>query len=67
MSKKIVEQLNKTGMPVEPETKVLDVICGMELDPVYTKLHAEHKKEIYYFCSTVCKNHFVNDPQKYVG
>lgn len=54
-------------MHIEQEAKALDVVCGMEIDPVHTKLHAEHRGEVYYFCSTVCKNHFVNDPQKYVG
>lgn len=46
---------------------VIDPICGMELDPSDTKLHVEHKGEVYYFCNTVCKNHFVNDPQKYIS
>lgn len=49
------------------ESKAFDVVCAMEIDPVHTKLHVEHKGEVYYFCSTTCQNHFVNDPQKYVG
>lgn len=67
MSTKIEKQLNKTGMHIEPDAKALDVVCGMELNPVSTKLHAEHKGEVYYFCSTTCKNHFVSSPEKYVG
>lgn len=63
----ITKKLNKTGMHIVQEVKALDVICGMEVDPAQTKLHVEHKGEIYYFCNTVCKNHFVNNPQKYVG
>lgn len=54
-------------MHIEPDKKVLDVVCGMELDPLKTKLQAEHQGEIYYFCSQTCRNHLVNDPQKYVG
>lgn len=46
---------------------VVDVVCGMELDPKETKLHLEHKGEVYYFCNMSCKNHFANDPKKYVG
>lgn len=67
MSNNITKQLKKAGMHIELENKALDVICGMEVDPAQTKIHVEHKGEVYYFCSTVCKNHFVNDPQKYVG
>ena len=61
------KQLRKAGMHIEAEVSVLDVICGMELDPKRTKLHVEHKGEVYYFCSMTCKNHFVHDPEKYVG
>lgn len=67
MSTIVTKQLKKAGMHLELEKKVLDLVCGMELDPSETKLHVEYKGEVYYFCSTVCKNHFVNDPQKYVG
>lgn len=67
MSKNITKKLHKIGMHVEQKIKALDVVCGMELDPLRTKLHVEHKGEVYYFCSTTCKNHFVNDPQKYIG
>jgi Cu+-exporting ATPase len=67
MSTSIAKQLKKVGMHIEPETKALDVVCGMELDPSRIKLHVEHQGEVYYFCNPVCKNHFVNDAEKYVG
>ncbi len=63
----IIKQLRKVGAHIEPEAKALDVVCGMEVDPLHAKLHVEHSGEVYYFCSTTCKNHFVNDPEKYVG
>ncbi len=44
-----------------------DLICGMEVDPTECKHHTEHNSEVYYFCSTNCKNHFVMNPQKYLG
>ncbi|HEY4483288.1 MAG: hypothetical protein A3I39_01130 [Candidatus Yanofskybacteria bacterium RIFCSPLOWO2_02_FULL_47_9b] len=59
--------LKKAGMHIEPEKKALDVICGMELDPAQVKFHVEHKNEVYYFCSLTCKNHFINNPEKYIG
>jgi len=67
MSKNITKQLHKVGMHIESQKKALDVVCGMEIDPLRTRLHVEYRGEVYYFCSTTCKNHFVNDPQKYVG
>ena len=67
MANHFKKQLHASGMHVELEEKALDVICGMELDPIHTKLHIEHKDQVYYFCSVVCKNHFVNDPEKYIG
>jgi YHS domain-containing protein len=51
---------------VLPQT-AFDLICGMEVDPALAKHRAEYNDEIYYFCSTTCKNHFVMDPQKYLG
>jgi len=61
------KQLKGANMHIESDQKVIDVVCGMELDPAHTKLHVEHRGEVYYFCSTTCKNHFVSDPGKYVG
>lgn len=67
MTSNITKKLHKAGMHLEQQAKAFDVVCGMELKPTDTKLHAEHKGEVYYFCNIVCKNHFVNDPLKYVG
>ena len=68
MKKKIKSVLRKFGFHIEAGPGMsIDLVCGMELDPVHTKLHVEHRGEVYYFCNTVCRNHFVNDPQKYAG
>lgn len=47
--------------------KVFDVVCGMELDIQNVRLSFEHEGIEYYFCSDNCKDHFVDDPGKYVG
>lgn len=60
------KQLKRVGMHVEPHRKAIDVVCGMELDSVHTKLHEEYRREVYYFCSTTCKNHFTDHPERYV-
>lgn len=63
----IDKKLKKSGMHIEPDRNVLDVVCGMELDPSSVKFQVEHNKELYYFCSKNCKGHFVTDPEKYIG
>jgi YHS domain-containing protein len=51
----------------EPET-FFDVVCGMELTPDKIKHTVEHTNgTAYHFCSKLCKDHFVNDSQKYIG
>jgi len=67
MLKRLKKLLKKAGMHIQPNEKAFDVVCGMEVDPIHTKLHVEYEGSVYYFCSTTCKNHFVNDPQKYIG
>ena len=47
--------------------KVIDIVCGMELDPAKIKNVVEYKEETYYFCSESCRKHFVDDPKRYVG
>ena len=47
--------------------KVIDIVCGMELDPAKIKSAVEYKEETYYFCSDSCRKHFVDDPKRYVG
>lgn len=50
---------NKSG-------KDIDLVCGMEVDRS-TPYTASHQGQTYYFCSTSCQEHFVNDPERYVG
>ena len=47
--------------------KVMDIVCGMELDPANIKNAVEYKGENYYFCSDSCRKHFLDDPKKYTG
>ncbi len=45
----------------------LDVVCGMEVDQQQTHHHAQYNGVVYYFCSSHCKQHFINAPTRYVG
>ncbi len=47
--------------------KVVDIVCGMELDPAKIKGAVEHQGETYYFCSDSCRKHFVENPKLYTG
>ncbi len=67
MPRNLNKELKKVGMHIEPEEKEIDVICGMEINSLNAKFHAEHCGETYYFYSKTCRDHFVNDPEKYIG
>ncbi len=56
-------------MKNEPRSRerAFDLVCGMELELGEIKHATEHKGESYYFCGESCRDHFVNDPEKYVG
>ncbi len=46
---------------------VVDVVCGMKLDPKETKIQLTYKDKVYYFCNVDCKDIFESDPEKYLG
>ncbi len=46
---------------------VLDVVCGMEIDPKTAKWKTEYKGKTYYFCGPTCKLEFDENPQKHVS
>jgi len=51
----------------EPKS-FFDVVCGMELTLNKIKHTVKHLNGVeYHFCSDMCKDHFVNDPNKYVN
>jgi len=66
MTKVTDKLLSKMGMQVETKANEIDLVCGMELSQE-TKLTANYKNKIYYFCSENCQEHFQNDPEKYSG
>jgi uncharacterized membrane protein YraQ (UPF0718 family)/YHS domain-containing protein len=48
-------------------TLVMDLVCGMTVDPAKPGPRAVHEGKTYYFCSEGCKESFERDPHKYVG
>ena len=47
--------------------KVVDPVCGMQVDPLTTAHHAVHADAEYHFCSARCRERFISDPAKYLS
>ncbi len=46
--------------------KVVDPICGMEIDKSEATATSEHMGKTFYFCAQGCKRQFEEDPMKYM-
>jgi len=44
-----------------------DPVCGMEVKDTSNAEFYEYKGKIYYFCTTLCKIQFEQDPDKYIS
>ena len=42
-----------------------DPVCGMEVHP-QTASHLEYLGRLYYFCSTECRERFIQNPEQYM-
>lgn len=47
--------------------KVVDVVCGMEIDPSKARGVEEYEGKTYYFCSDSCRKNFVDNPKQYIS
>lgn len=64
--KKVIENLS-IEEKIPESWKAFDLVCGMELDMQNIRNASEYNGKEYYFCSETCKDHFINDPEKYIG
>jgi|Deesub1362B_J571_1020462.scaffolds.fasta_scaffold00749_9 Cu+-exporting ATPase len=48
------------------EHKIIDPVCGMEIDPEKAAAKVEYQGKTYYFCAVGCKTAFERDPEKYL-
>jgi YHS domain-containing protein len=46
-------------------TMVKDPVCGMTIDEKTAKGQSEYNGQTYYFCATICKTRFDQNPAKY--
>jgi Cu+-exporting ATPase len=51
----------------ETETKAVDPVCGMTVDPLKTLHHADHAGHAYHFCSAGCRTRFTAEPDRYLA
>ncbi|MDQ3098146.1 MAG: YHS domain-containing protein [bacterium] len=63
--KQISQIKNVSGMAIEEEGMVIDLVCGMDIDPKQANFKSTYQDKQYYFCYDGCKTHFDNDPEKY--
>ena len=59
-------QSTDQGSAGQSDTKVIDPVCGMTVDPAKTAHHADHGGRAYHFCSAGCRTKFVADPERYL-
>jgi Cu+-exporting ATPase len=57
---------HKHAPTAHSDTKALDPVCGMTVDPGKTVHHAEHAGRAYHFCSAGCRTKFQADPGRYL-
>ena len=53
--------------PQRAPALVLDVVCGMSIDPASSAGSSTYRGETYYFCATGCKARFDANPAAYVA
>jgi len=53
--------------PPQPAAgKVLDVVCGMTVDPATAKQRFSYQAQDYFFCSARCRERFSADPESFL-
>jgi Cu+-exporting ATPase len=46
---------------------VKDPVCGMMIDEKTAAGKSDYQGKTYYFCATICKTRFDENPQKYLN
>ena len=60
---KTPQQLEEERLLISQE-KVVDPVCGMEIDP-RRAIEYEYEGKIYHFCSSNCEAHFKREPERF--
>lgn len=46
--------------------KIIDPVCGMEVDPASSEGESEYGGQRYYFCAQACKDQFDAAPDRFI-
>jgi Cu+-exporting ATPase len=57
---------NESMTPSNATSTVLDPVCGMRVDPLTSRHHAEYEGHIVHFCSARCRERFLAAPRDFV-
>lgn len=49
------------------EEPFVDPVCGMKLPASHGRDFVEYQGKTYHFCSTVCREQFEREPEKYLA
>lgn len=44
-----------------------DPVCGMDVDEKKAAGKSDYKGQVYYFCSSGCKQSFDKDPERFIS
>jgi len=47
--------------------RVIDPVCGMEIDSEQTAIQSKFEGQTYFFCSTACAREFDQHPREILG
>lgn len=53
-------------MGITMADKMIDPVCGMEVNPSQAAEKVSYEDKTYYFCAPGCKVKFEQDPDKYL-
>jgi YHS domain-containing protein len=59
--------VTRVGEEENAMAMVTDPVCGMRIDTEDVAAIAEHQDKRYYFCSQICHDAFVADPDAYAA
>lgn len=45
---------------------IIDPVCGMKIKDISKADQVEYKGKTYYFCTTLCKIQFEQNPEKFI-
>lgn len=61
-----MKTMNEPKKILKNEHLTSDVVCGMDMIEELAKYSARYGGVTYYFCSSNCRQHFENNPDRYV-